>query len=115
MPRPGAGDLNSLITIEQNALTKDAAGGMVDNWTPVADSWAKVRHVSGDEKPATSKGGGQTPWARTEITVRWLPGVTEQMRVLLDGRCYNIRHVNNYLARNEWLILTCDTGGNDGR
>ena len=63
---------------------------------------------------AASSAGGQVAEARTEITIRYRPFISAQSRVLYRGAVYNIRHVNNLMARNETLILTCDTGVNDG-
>jgi hypothetical protein len=52
--------------------------------------------------------------ARTEFTIRWMPGIDATMRVLHEGECHNIQHVNNFAGRRESLILTCETGVNDG-
>lgn len=115
MPAPGAGQLNQQITIEQRTGTKDAEGGMVDSWTDfAANLWAKVNHLSGNERSATAKGGGKLE-ARTEFTIYYLDGVTNKMRVKFNNKYYNIRHLNNFMEGNEYLIITCDTGGNDGR
>ena len=115
MPAPGAGQLNRQITIQQNTQTKDAEGGMVDSWANFAENiWAKKNNLSGNERAATRQ-GGSTLDARTEFTIRYLAGITEQMRVLCDGKYYNIRHVNDFMDRHEFIVLTCDTGGNNGR
>lgn len=79
-------------------------------WADVAANVpAAVRHLSGNERRATSH-GGQVAEARTEITIRYRPGVHAQMRCQHQGVPYNIRHINNFMAKNESLILTCDTG-----
>ena len=115
MPVPGAGQLNKQITIQQRTTTKDAEGGMVDTWTNFAvDIWAKVNNLSGNERAATRQ-GGQALEARTEFTIYYLSGVTNEMRVVCNGENYNIRHVNNFMEANEFLIITTDTGGNNGR
>lgn len=115
MPAPGAGQLNKQITIQSRTGTKDAEGGMVDSWADfAADLWAKVNNLSGNERQATAKGGDRLD-ARTEFTIYYLDGITNKMRVSFGGKYYNIRHVNNYMENNEYLVITCDTGGNDGR
>lgn len=115
MPSPGAGQLNKQITIQQRATTKDAEGGMVDVWSDfAADIWAKKNNLSGNERQATQQ-GGQRLEARTEYTVYYIEGVNNEMRIVDNGVKYNIRHVNNYMENNEFLIITCDTGGNNGR
>lgn len=115
MPAPGAGQLNQIITIQQRTQTKDAEGGMVDAWSDfAADIWAKKNNLSGNERAATNK-GGQTLDARTEFTVYYLDSVTNEMRIVHNGKYYNIRHVNNFMESSEYLIITCDLGGNHGR
>jgi len=115
MPAPGAGQFNQQITIQQRSQTKDAEGGMVDAWADfAANIWAKVNNLSGNERSATAKGGEEQE-ARTEFTVYYLNGVTNEMRISHNGKYYNIRHVNNFMEQNEYLIITCDTGGNRGR
>lgn len=115
MPAPGAGQLNQQITIQQRTQTKDAEGGMVDSWANfAANVWAKVNNLSGNERSATAK-GGEKQEARIEFTIYYVAGVTNSMRISYGGKYYNIRHVNNFMEGNEFLIITCDTGGKDGR
>jgi SPP1 family predicted phage head-tail adaptor len=115
MPTPGAGKLNRLITLQSRAQGKDSEGGMIDTWTDFAvNIWAKVAHLSGNERRATQH-GGQMLEARTEFTIRYLPGVLNTMRVVFNGQHYNIRHVNDFEDGHAFMILTCDTGGNGGR
>ncbi|MBY0474214.1 MAG: phage head closure protein [Nitrosomonas sp.] len=117
MSAPGAGQLNRQISIQQRSQTKDAEGGMVDAWVDVFPAvllWARVNNLSGNERSST-KQGGQVSDARTEFTIYYLAGVTNEMRISYNSKHYNIRHVNNYMDLNEYLIITCDTGGNHGR
>lgn len=115
MPSPGAGQLDQQITIQQLTQVKDAEGGMVDNWSDfVSDVWARKNNLSGNERSATRQGGIKLE-ERTEFTTYFIPDVSNRMRIMHNGTSYNIRHVNNFMERNEFLIITCDTGGNHGR
>lgn len=115
MPAPGAGKLNRIITIQSRTQGKDAEGGITDAWQDFsANIWAKVAHLSGNERRATQH-GGQMLEARTEFTIRYLPGVLNTMRVVFDGKHYAIRHVNDFEDAHAFIVLTCDTGGNHGR
>lgn len=107
------GQLDQKITLQSNAVSKDASGGMVKTWGEVAKPWAAVRHLGGNERRASSA-GGQAAQARTEFTIYARPGINEQMRVLYRGKIYNITHVNPYTDRGAWMLLTCDTGVNNG-
>lgn len=106
--------LNKRIAIQSLAQTKDAHGGMVDTWTDVAPVWAGIKNLSGNERRVT-KEGGQGAEARTEMTIRYRAGIIEKMRVLYGGKIYNIKHVNDFNEGHRFMILTCDTGVNDGR
>jgi len=108
-----AGKLTQRIVLQACVVTKGASGGVVKGWQEVAQVWTAVRHLSGNERRATGA-GGQVAEARTEFTIRHRAGVNAQMRVLYGDAVYNIRHVNDFMARREFLILTCDAGGSDG-
>ena len=109
-----AGRLNRRITLQSLTVSKGASGGMTKTWVNFASSVpAAVRNLSGNERRATSV-GGQVAEARTEFTIRYRSGVTAEMRVLYAGAVYNIRHVNDWMGKRESLVLTCDTGVNDG-
>jgi SPP1 family predicted phage head-tail adaptor len=95
-------------------VSKGSSGGLVKTWAAFAEPWAAVRHLSGNERQATSAGGGQVAQARAEFTIRSRPGVTEEMRVLHRSKTYNITHVNPFNERGAWMLLTCETGVNDG-
>jgi SPP1 family predicted phage head-tail adaptor len=113
---PAAGDLTKRVTVQALTQTRDAEGGMVDSWAALTGMpvWAKVANLSGNERRVTSH-GGKVAEARTEITIRYRTDITESMRVSYNGKVYNIQHINNFLEENTFLVLTCDTGKNDGR
>ncbi|KAB2902134.1 MAG: phage head closure protein [Burkholderiaceae bacterium] len=110
-----AGKLTQRVTLQSVTVGKGASGGVEKQWADIAAGLpAAVRHMSGNERQATAAAGGQVAEARTEITIRWRPGITASMRILYGGSVYNIRHVNDFMARREFLVLTCETGVNDG-
>lgn len=109
-----SGKLDKRITLQSCSVGKGVSGGMTKQWMDFAAGIpAAIRHLSGNERRA-SKAGGQVAIARTEVTMRWIPGVDASMRVVFEDAAYNIQHVSDVMARREMLILTCDTGMNDG-
>jgi SPP1 family predicted phage head-tail adaptor len=114
MPAPCSCDLKRRIVIQARTQTKDAQGGMVDSWATAYTVFAKIMHLSGNEKKVTLH-GGQVPEARTEFTVRYNAGITAQHRISYGGKLFNIKHVNDYNEQHRFMILSCDTGLNDGR
>lgn len=110
-----AGTLTKRVTLQSRQVSKGRSGGIQKDWIDAATNIpAGVRHLSGNERQASSEAGGQVAEARTEFTIRWRIGVTAGMRLLYEGAIYNIRHVNDFLAKRESLVLTCDTGMNAG-
>ncbi len=104
---------NHLIEIHQSIITKDTQGGKVKTWAQFTTAYASKNNLSGSERSATAH-GGEVAVARTLFEMSYQPSITESMRVLHDGKYYNIKHVNNVFEENKDLILTCETGANDG-
>lgn len=105
-----AGKLDRRITLQQTATGKDASGGFTTAWVDVTQLWASVRNFAGDEREQTKSGGGQAAVARTEFTIHYRAGVTAAMRIRFGAAVYEIRHVNDWMDRHEFIVLTCDTG-----
>ena len=104
------------VNVEEPTQGKGAAGGRTTSWAAVpgmSGVAAFVNELNGNERRATAH-GGQAAEARAEIFIRYRDGVNESMRVVHDGRYFNIRHVKPLGGRKKWLLLTCDTGVNDG-
>lgn len=108
-----AAKLNRKITLQSLVQGKDDSSGSITSWVDFATVWAAPKNYSGEEKNAV-KQGGQVAVARTEFTIRYRSGVNTMMRVVFHGAMHNIRHVNDVNDEHRILILTCDTGMNDG-
>lgn len=111
-----AGRFNCRIVIERPIVGKGRSGGTTTRWEAFTNPlWATRASKSGGELPATAVAGGQVAVKREEFTLYLHPGVTEEMRVVVQpsGECFDITHVNDYNAQR-CLILTCETGANDG-
>jgi SPP1 family predicted phage head-tail adaptor len=46
---PGRGDLTELVDIEQEARVSNGQGGYTTSWSKLADEWAEIIGMSGDE------------------------------------------------------------------
>ena len=109
-----AGKLNERVTLQRLEVGKGKSGGVTRTWQEFAtDLPASRRDFSGNERRATSQ-GGEVATARTEFTIRWMPDVKATMRLLHGDEVFNILHVNNFAGRRESLVLTCESGLNNG-
>lgn len=103
------------IVFEKLTQTK-VRGGMVDVWSVDFAMWAAIKNwPSRGSQDALTSVGGQVSLARTEFTTSYAARVTHTHRILFNGKIYNITHLNNYNQQNIDLVITCDTGRNDGR
>lgn len=81
------GALRQRVTLQQVVRTADGGGGVAETWNIIAELWAAVRPVSGDERIAADGLSGQLTH---EVWVRHRTGVTPAMRFLFGSRILDI-------------------------
>lgn len=111
-----AGNLNRRITIQRRGPEQDEAGQPIDGWVEVAKPWAWIKGQTGMGVGRQMAGEGTVATSLNvySFRIRYRPAITDAMRVLYDGRVYDIKHVRHDLAGREWTDLVCELGGNDG-
>lgn len=82
--------------------TRDAYGGEVKNWQPVATVWAAVEPLSGREFFAASQVNAEVTG---RIRIRYMAGVRPTMRAVLGERVFEILAVIDPQERHEELQL----------
>ena len=111
-----AGALGQRITLQQRTLAQDATGGQLATWTDVATVWAEVVPLSGRELIAAQAVASETSH---QITLRWQPVFADPktvaaLRVVYNGRLFNINAAINEDERNRMLTLLVSEGMNEG-
>lgn len=104
-----AGKLRHRITIQAKSTGRDACGGELPAaWTDFASVRASVEPLQGREYRSPS---GDQAEATTRFRLRYLPGVTASMRVLCEGRVYNLVSppIDPNLLHREWHLMTVQT------
>ena len=81
------GAMNERFALQQPIRTPDDAGGATVTWETVADVWAHVRPISGDERLAHDQLAGRLTH---EVWIRHRAGVTPAMRFSQGARIYEI-------------------------
>lgn len=106
------GALRHWVVIQQLARTLDGSGNTVEAWSDFASVYAEVAPLSAREFVA---GQAVQSGVDTRITIRYLAGVRPTMRILHDGRLFNIQGVlSDTASGREYLTLPCSEGVNDG-
>lgn len=107
-----AGRLRHLVEIQALVPTKDAAGGVVKAWAPFAtEVWADVAYLNGLE---AVRADAPSAMVRASILIRALPGVDASMRVLHDGKTFDIKTVLPDRTSRQFVYLACEQGLNNG-
>ena len=97
--------LRHRITLQQPNNTPDGAGGFTKSWTNVADHWASVIPMSGNETLEDDQIKGKIKY---EVTLRYREGVNSEMRFLYDGKVLEIESVVDVEGRVKWLRCVCE-------
>jgi SPP1 family predicted phage head-tail adaptor len=99
-----AGRMREQIAIQAKSVSRDAYGAEVVGWATHAEVWAEAQPLAGREYVAMRQ-------AQAEISIRfrtrYVAGVNPAMRVLWDGRGYDIVEAIDVGARRRELELLC--------
>lgn len=93
-------------------------GGVINEWQTLVVGTTTMNSVpaevlTGPGRESRAAGAVQAE-TDARINLRWFPGLTQKMRILWDGRVYNIDGMaTDRTGRQEWR-LTCKEGVNDG-
>ncbi|HEV3416649.1 MAG TPA: phage head closure protein [Pirellulales bacterium] len=105
------GRLNKRITIETPVQDQEDTFGSISppRWNQFAACWAGINPIMGSESAYAEQTVSQTVH---EVTIRYLPGINEKMRVkFIDAenntRYFAIQKKENFEERNIWILLTC--------
>lgn len=96
------GKLDRRITIQ--ALTQGVGsvyGEPTETWTDWATVWANVYYGGGREFAAAQQ---VTAEIDTQFQIRYMAGLVPTMRIVYDGRYYDIHRIDEVGRRNRWNI-----------
>jgi SPP1 family predicted phage head-tail adaptor len=100
-----AGDLDTRVRIERRSTVQDAAGEPALAWELVAERWASIERTPGSEIYASAQRNGRVP---TVFRLRYLADVVPAMRLIAQGRVYDIRSVVRPRGRASDMLLVTD-------
>lgn len=104
------GGLRHRITFQEENRSDDGAGGGDVAWaniTGVNTVWGKVEPVSAGEGMLSMQ---LQNTVTHKITIRYKPDVTENMRIVYDGRYFNIRGIRHIEERDRWTEIRAEEG-----
>ena len=105
------GRLNRRVEILQFYKDRDAYGGEVGEWKPVAKVWATITPVSGTEQMFAQQVTAETV---VRITIRYLPWLTVLHRVRYGEKLYEIVGTIDNETAHKATIINCKEMVSDG-
>lgn len=98
-----AGEYRHQIIIQRRSTEQDSAGETLNTWTQFASRRASVAWTPGSEVFAAAQRAARAP---VVFEIRYLEGVTEDMRVVFGGVVHNITSVVDQGGLHEKLIIS---------
>ncbi len=103
-----AGSLRHLVTVEQPVIVTDSYGAPVTTWTTFCNAYASIEIMKSFDK---SVAAATWPGADITITMRYVAGITGNMRIVYGDTIYSILgQPNDVEGRHREIILTCESG-----
>ena len=97
-----AGRLRERVTVQQAAESRNALGETVLSWSTYAERWASVEGVSAREALAA---GQQDVTITHRVRMRYVSGMTQNMRIAWRSRTLNIVSLLEYGNRTEHVAI----------
>jgi SPP1 family predicted phage head-tail adaptor len=99
------GEMRHVVRVQWNLGIPTGMGGATDGWVDfVPPRRAKIEWLTGNERVI---GPQLTPLRTAKITLRFFPGLTDEMRLVFEGRLLNIDSFTDFEERHRELILKC--------
>lgn len=96
------GDLRHRITFQKIVTAVNPNGFEVRAWENITTVWAKASNIHGREFYAAAAVQAENT---VEFTVRYLTGIDTSMRILFNGKQYNITAIDNIKYKNRYVEI----------
>lgn len=96
------GDLRHRITFQKLTTSVNENGFEVETWEDFKTVWAAVSNLHGREYFATAAVQAENT---VKFTIRYLTGLDTTMRIVFQGKQYNITAIDNIKYQNRYLEI----------
>lgn len=98
-------ELRHRIAIQSITEVSDGQGGKTESWSTVATVWARIEPVSSRERLYSDK----LEYQRThKIAIRYRSDITNDMRILFNGRYFQIKAVYSPDEREAYTFIDAE-------
>jgi len=103
--------LDKIVTLQAKTMSTDDYGGPVETWADYARIWAKYRELRGRELFAAQAAQSETT---AMFYVRYASYIVPSMRIIKDGKPYDITAVVDIDGKNVEMEISAKTGLSEG-
>ena len=96
------GELNKRITLQKPITTTNERGFEIETWENLKTVWAAVSNLHGREYFAAAAVQAEST---VKFTIRYLEDLDTTMRILFQGRQYNITSIDNIKYQNRYMEI----------
>jgi SPP1 family predicted phage head-tail adaptor len=102
--RINAGKYRVPVTIQQRQFGEDSYGSTTEDWADIVKVRAGIFPLGGSEFFKANEINSQITH---RVHIRYVPGITPDMRIVLNERSLMITSISNYQERNIELQMYC--------
>jgi len=106
-----AGQRNKIITIQSKTMSTEDYGGQAPAWADFVKAWAAIWPLKGRELFAAQAAQSETT---VRFNIRWIAGITESMRIVYNGKNYDITALIDIGERHVEYDIMAKTGLSEG-
>lgn len=100
-----AGLLRHRITMQEHKeIGRDQYNNPKSEWVDICRVWASIEPISGREYWASAQTQSEVTH---RIRIRYRRGIKPTMRIIYQGRIFEIETIIDYQERHEYLQLMC--------
>lgn len=92
------------VVFQTQSTTRDTFGAEVQTWNTYATVWGSVQDIRGSKMLAAEQYEAQVT---TMVIIRWRSDITPAMRIVADGRTFEIETIRDEEGRHRELVLLC--------
>jgi SPP1 family predicted phage head-tail adaptor len=96
------GDLRHRITLQKLTTSVNESGFEVETWEDYKTVWAAASNLHGREYFAAAAVQAENT---VKFIIRYLPNIDTSMRILFQGRQYNIIAIDNIKYQNRFMEI----------
>jgi len=100
-------ELRQRIKFQSLTRATDGQGGWTETWNDFTEVWAAIKPVSAKERYFSQRIEENVSH---QITIRWLEGLTTEMRIVFENRIFQIHGIRRENEERWFMLIDAEEG-----